>query len=205
MASAFETVAVTHSPDKEKLIRKLGADHVVANGEELESAGGADVILATSNSYRASSDALKGIRPDGRLVLMGLSEEPFTVTTELLMQRARIIGSLQNGTEYLYEALDYAAKGKVKVFVPHTFPAEFKERAKQLGAEVVDAKEPREVCPGAWTTGVLTEPLPEHGLYLKTPQGLVVITGCAHPGITRITAASLVPAAGPGSVSATVD
>jgi D-arabinose 1-dehydrogenase-like Zn-dependent alcohol dehydrogenase len=27
----------------------------------------------------------------------------------------RVIGSTQNGREYLYEALDYAAKGKVKV------------------------------------------------------------------------------------------
>jgi len=26
-----------------------------------------------------------------------------------------VIGSTQNGREYLYEALDYAAKGKVKV------------------------------------------------------------------------------------------
>jgi len=27
----------------------------------------------------------------------------------------KIIGSQQNGPEYLYEALDYVAKGKVKV------------------------------------------------------------------------------------------
>ena len=27
--------------------------------------GGADVILATSNSYKATADAIKGLRPDG--------------------------------------------------------------------------------------------------------------------------------------------
>ena len=32
-----------------------------------------------------------------------------------MFKRGRILGSSQNGREYLYEALDYAAKGKVKV------------------------------------------------------------------------------------------
>jgi alcohol dehydrogenase len=31
------------------------------------------------------------------------------------MRRIKVVGSQQNGPEYLYEALDYAAKGKVKV------------------------------------------------------------------------------------------
>jgi D-arabinose 1-dehydrogenase-like Zn-dependent alcohol dehydrogenase len=35
----------------------------------------------------------------------------------LNLVRIKIIGSQQNGREYLYEALDYVAKGKVKVFV----------------------------------------------------------------------------------------
>ncbi len=46
---------------------------------------------------------------------MGVSEEPLEVTADLTMSRGRIIGSTQNDTEHLYEALDYVAKGKVKV------------------------------------------------------------------------------------------
>ncbi|MBZ5536666.1 MAG: alcohol dehydrogenase catalytic domain-containing protein [Acidobacteriia bacterium] len=114
-AAGFETVAITHSKDKEKFIRELGADEVVADGESLRAAGGADVILATSNSYKATSNALKGLRPDGRLVLMGASNETLEVTAELIFTRGRILGSTQNQPEYLFEALDYAAKGKVKV------------------------------------------------------------------------------------------
>ncbi len=49
------------------------------------------------------------------MVLMGVSEEPLEVTADLTMNRGRIIGSTQNDIEHLYEALDYAAKGKVKV------------------------------------------------------------------------------------------
>ncbi len=116
-AAGFETIAVTHSKDKEKLVRDLGADVVVTNGEALRGAGGADVILATSNSYEATADAMKGLRPDGRLIIMGASNEVLPVTADLLFIRGRIIGSLQNDREYLYEALDYAAKGKIKVIV----------------------------------------------------------------------------------------
>jgi len=111
----FETIAITHSKDKEELAYKLGADVVVSDGKGLKKSGGADVILATSNSYKATGDTLKGLRPDGRLVLMGISDEPLIVTGHLLMTRGRIIGSLQNDREYLYEALDYVAKGKVRV------------------------------------------------------------------------------------------
>ena len=117
----FETIAITHSKDKEELAHKLGADVVVSDGKGLKKSGGADVILATSNSYKATSDTLKGLRPDGRLVLMGLSDEPLIVTGHLLMGRGRIIGSIQNDREYLYEALDYVAKGKVRVMT-ESFP-----------------------------------------------------------------------------------
>ena len=124
-AAGFETIAVTHSEDKQELAYKLGADSVVADGKELsEEGGGADVILATSNSYKATADSLKGLRPDGRLILMGVSAtEPLTLSPELLFKRGRIIGSTQNDREHLYEALDYAAKGKVRVMT-EIFPLE---------------------------------------------------------------------------------
>lgn len=114
-AAGFETIAITHSKDKEKLVKDLGADEVVADGEALQKMGGADIILATGNSYKSASAALKGLRPDGRLVLMGVSDEPLEVSADIITNRSRIIGSMQNGSEYLYEALDFVAKGKVKV------------------------------------------------------------------------------------------
>jgi alcohol dehydrogenase len=122
-AAGFETIAITHSKDKEELARKLGADVVVSDGQGLREAGGADIILATSNSYKAAADTLRGLRPDGRLIFIGGSDEPFTIPSpgEFLANRHQIIGSSQNGREFLYEALDYVAKGKVKVMA-ETFP-----------------------------------------------------------------------------------
>jgi alcohol dehydrogenase len=122
-AAGFETIAITHSKDKEELARKLGADFVVSDGQGLIEAGGADIILATSNSYKAAADTLRGLRPDGRLMFIGGSDEPFTILSpgQFLFNRHQIIGSSQNGREYLYEALDYVAKGKVRVMA-ETFP-----------------------------------------------------------------------------------
>ena len=80
--------------------------------------------ITTSNSYKAIADAIKGIRPDGRVILMGFSPtELLTVSPEILFKRIRIIGSTQNDREHLYEALDNVAKGIVRV-ITETFPLE---------------------------------------------------------------------------------
>ncbi len=115
-ACGFETLALTHSIDKKKEIQGFGADHVITNADELLKAGGADVMLVTSNSYKLAVECLKGMRPDGRVVIMGVSREPLTIDGgDLITNRLQIIGSMQNGREYLYEALDLVARGKVKV------------------------------------------------------------------------------------------
>src|ERR1700752_4459422 len=136
-AAGFETLAVSHSPDKDKMVRDLGADEVVRDGKGLAAAGGADVILATSNSARSMVDGIQGLRPDGRFVVMGADAEPLTVSImDLIFKRIQIIGSQQNGPEYLYEALDFVAQGKVKTIV-ETYPLAEAPKAYQ---RVVDGK-----------------------------------------------------------------
>jgi alcohol dehydrogenase len=114
-ATGHHTIAVTHSKDKETQLREMGADAVVADGAALQKAGGADVILATSNSFEAVTDAIQALRPDGRVVLMGVDAKPLSVPTSIMWVRGRIIGSSQNDPAHLYEALQLVASGKVKV------------------------------------------------------------------------------------------
>jgi alcohol dehydrogenase len=136
-AAGFDTIAISHSPDKDKMIRELGADEIVRDGKGLADAGGADIILSTSNSTKSMMDSMQGLRPDGRLVTMGADAEPLSVSLmDLLMRRIRIIGSQQNGPEYLYEALDFVAKGKVKTMV-EAYPLAEAPKAYQ---RVVDGK-----------------------------------------------------------------
>ncbi|MET7872444.1 alcohol dehydrogenase catalytic domain-containing protein [Streptomyces cyaneofuscatus] len=124
-ASGFETIAITHSPDKHELAAQLGADHVVANGEELRDLGGTDVLLVTTNAFDAAEEAMTGLRPDGRVVLSGLDfTRPFSISSEGVpfpMMRQQVIGSTHGGQHYLAEVLDLAAKGKVKP-ITETFP-----------------------------------------------------------------------------------
>lgn len=121
-AAGFHTIAVTQSPDKVELAKSLGADEVYADADALAKAGGADVVLATSNSNAAMEQAVGALRPFGRLVIMGVDGgSKFTFDpVAVLTKRIKIITSSQNGTRDLYEALQYVADGKVKV-VTETF------------------------------------------------------------------------------------
>ena len=118
-ALGLEVVAVTGSADKKEEARKLGADEVVVApdnlGQALLDAGGADVILGTTNSAAQATQALKGLRPEGRMVNMGLVDGPIQVDSgQFLSQQVRLVGSRQNRRRDLVEALDLAAAGKVK-------------------------------------------------------------------------------------------
>jgi D-arabinose 1-dehydrogenase-like Zn-dependent alcohol dehydrogenase len=121
-ACGFETIAITSSPDKHALIEELGADVIVSNGEGLRAAGGADVILVTGPSYPAAADSVQGLRPEGRIVLAGIDPAgAFTIGPALMYPffalRHKVIGSTHNGLEYLQEALDLVAAGKVTPMV----------------------------------------------------------------------------------------
>jgi len=134
-AAGFDTIAISHSPDKDKLIRELGADEIVRDGKGLAAVGGADIVLSTTNSTKSMVDSLQGLRPDGRIVTMGADAEPISLSImELLMKRIQVIGSQQNAPEYLYEALDFVAKGKVKT-IAETYSLAEAPRAYQRVAE----------------------------------------------------------------------
>jgi len=121
-AAGFDTIAISHSPDKDKMIRELGADEIVRDGKGLLAAGGADILLSTTNSSRAMTESMQGLRPDGRFVAMGADAEPIPLSPiDLIFKRIQIIGSSQNDPEHLYEALQFVAKGKVKV-IAETYP-----------------------------------------------------------------------------------
>jgi D-arabinose 1-dehydrogenase-like Zn-dependent alcohol dehydrogenase len=79
-ALGFTTLALTGQPDKAPELRRLGADEVVVVGEEpgpaLAAAGGADVVLSTTDSGRQVRSVLEALQPGGRLVDMGVTDGP---------------------------------------------------------------------------------------------------------------------------------
>jgi 7,8-dihydropterin-6-yl-methyl-4-(beta-D-ribofuranosyl)aminobenzene 5'-phosphate synthase len=75
---------------------------------------------------------------------------------------------------------------RVEVWLPYSFPADFKQAIEKNGARVMEVVKPAAICPGVFTSGVIDGPIREQSLVLDTRKGLVLLTGCAHPGIIHI-------------------
>lgn len=122
--AGYHVVAVTHSPDKAELARELGADDVVADGAGLKAAGGADLIMHTSSNHAIVAGAMEGLRPWGKVIMMGIATDEMTLPALPLVSNSyQILGSAHNGYQYLVEALDLVARGEVTPLI-EVFPKE---------------------------------------------------------------------------------
>jgi 7,8-dihydropterin-6-yl-methyl-4-(beta-D-ribofuranosyl)aminobenzene 5'-phosphate synthase len=74
----------------------------------------------------------------------------------------------------------------VTVYLPLSLPASFKDATREAGAELIEVHEPVQIVEHAYSTGELGDLIKEQSLVIETSQGLVVITGCAHPGVVNI-------------------
>jgi len=71
------------------------------------------------------------------------------------------------------------------VYVPASFPASFKAQVRAI-TTLQEVDGPQEILPGIYTTGQMGTSIAEQALVIETSQGLVVITGCAHPGVANM-------------------
>ncbi len=78
----------------------------------------------------------------------------------------------------------------VTVFMPKSFPKQFKENIQKYGAQTVDVNQPLNICENVYSTGQLGILIKEQSLIIRTKNGLIVIIGCAHPGIVKMVAAA---------------
>jgi 7,8-dihydropterin-6-yl-methyl-4-(beta-D-ribofuranosyl)aminobenzene 5'-phosphate synthase len=74
----------------------------------------------------------------------------------------------------------------LKVYIPNTFSQEFEQRVKDHGAKVVRVETPLEIDREIYSTGEMDHGINEQSLLIQTPKGILLITGCAHPGIVEI-------------------
>jgi D-arabinose 1-dehydrogenase-like Zn-dependent alcohol dehydrogenase len=118
-AVGLETFAITGKADKKAELTAFGADEVILSGDDpgkaLAAAGGADVILSTTNSAKEIGQAFVALRPGGRFVNMGIPGSAIPIDPMVLMMGQRQLrGSSQDERSDLYEALQLVARGKVK-------------------------------------------------------------------------------------------
>ncbi len=82
--------------------------------------------------------------------------------------------------------------GEVTVFAPASLPEGMRNSIAEGGTAVEVITAGRELFPGVAVTGELPGSPPEQALVLETPGGVVVMTGCAHPGVVAIVDAARV-------------
>ena len=80
-----------------------------------------------------------------------------------------------------------AANPEVTVYVPIAFSSSFHRDVTKRARSVVETKMAQPVTNRVWTTDVLEGLLAEQALYVETAEGIVVVTGCAHPGVVELT------------------
>ena len=74
----------------------------------------------------------------------------------------------------------------VDIFVPASFSKHLINDLRMLAKSVtVIDKVPIQILPCCWSTGMMGE-VGEQALVLDTPSGIIVVTGCAHPGVEHI-------------------
>ncbi len=78
----------------------------------------------------------------------------------------------------------------VTIYLPQSFPNEFKIELTARGARIVEVGQPLAICEGVYSTGQVGRWLREQSLILRTEKGIVLITGCSHPGIVTMVKAT---------------
>lgn len=74
----------------------------------------------------------------------------------------------------------------VTIYYPNSFPSQPVEEIKKSGAKPIQVSSFQEIQTNLFSIGELGGAIPEQSLAIRTTKGIVVITGCAHPGIVKI-------------------
>ena len=99
----FETVAIARGTDKKAQAEALGAHHYVDStagdvAQALQALGGATTILATVTAPDAMSAAVGGLRPRGRMVVVGASADPMQIPPFALIPGSTAVVGHASGT-----------------------------------------------------------------------------------------------------------
>lgn len=121
-AKGHPVIAITEHEEKRELAKQFGANEVVvAKGrfvDQILELGGLDVLLHTGNASATITELLGAMKPEGRIVIMGIDKAPFTAPPmALISKQLRIVGSTQNRRADLYDILQLTAKGVIQPMI----------------------------------------------------------------------------------------
>ena len=154
------TVCYDNNPYKEKLITAWGFSCVIRGTEKI-------ILFDTGG--------------DGSILLTNLEELGINPKEIDLVVLSHIHGDHVGGLPSFLEK-----NSEVVVYLPKSFPKAFKDKVKEYGAKIVEVQESLKICQEVYSTGEMGTLIKEQSLIIQTKKGLIIITGCAHPGIVKI-------------------
>ncbi len=123
-ASGCEVTAISTSHDKDDGARALGASRFIATrgtGELKKAAGSFDFILSTVSSDIPWGDYVSALRPQGRLVNVGIPESELKIPPFPLLAERSVSGSQAGSPSDIAAMLAFAARTGVRPMV-EVFP-----------------------------------------------------------------------------------
>lgn len=99
----FEVAAVARGEEKGGFARQLGAHHYLDSTQvdvaaELSRLGGASTVLSTAPDAAAATAAIGGLAARGRLVALGVPQQPLQTSAADLIPASRLVAGHASGT-----------------------------------------------------------------------------------------------------------
>ena len=156
------TITVVHdnNPYKEGLETAWGFSSLVIGAEKtilLDSGGDGSILLGNMEK---------------------LAVEPKSIDIVVL---SHLHGDHTGGLDSFLEK-----NSDVTTYLPKSFPKKFKDNVLSFRSKIVEVEQSLKICENIYSTGQLGRLIKEQSLIVRTDKGLIVITGCAHPGIVKI-------------------
>ena len=124
-AGASRVIVVGLEQDKKRfeIARQLGADHIINASHvdpveairELTDGAGANIVVETANSDKATTLAIELAAPRGRVVLFGLYPQATISPVQLLRNGLTVIGDVALVPRQFRMAINWVRTGKIRV------------------------------------------------------------------------------------------
>ena len=118
---------------------------------------------------------------DGEVLLSNMRHLGFDPATIDIVVLSHIHADHTGGLEAFLRI-----KREVTTYLPESFPASFQQGLKSCGVNVKTVGVPMQLSDGVFSSGEMGDSIREQALILDTTKGLIVITGCAHPGVANV-------------------
>ncbi len=127
--AGHDVVAIARGTEKEEVARKLGADAYIDSaatppGQALRALGGVDAIISTASSTEPLTELIEGLRPHGRLVLVGVDAGSLQLpVAPMVMHALTVTGHLTGSPADTEQAMQFAVRNRIRPMT-QTYPLE---------------------------------------------------------------------------------